>query len=237
MSMPDIQGLINYNKETPYYTTQRITSFSPQMWAILEDVNACFLKVTPWNTDSTRLSFINLEDSIVTLSSTLAWRIPWTDRHSRLKSIASQRAGYDWSDLASMHTHTFFIKRVLLVKYIEVKVTQSRPILCDPMDYTVLGILQARILEWGAFPFSRGSSQPRDQTQVSRIAGRFFINWATREATLFGRIVMHRKVLGPLLQTILSIQCTYSFSLDLRYFLFSVLSLEPGNCCLWETLI
>ena len=49
------------------------------------------------------------------------------------------------------------------------------------MDYTVHGILQARILEWVAFPFSKGSSQPRDQTQVSCIAGRFFTNWATRE--------------------------------------------------------
>ena len=42
------------------------------------------------------------------------------------------------------------------------------------MDYTVYGILQARILEWVAFTFSRGSSQPRDQTQVSHTAGRFF---------------------------------------------------------------
>ena len=54
--------------------------------------------------------------------------------------------------------------------------------LCNPMDYTVRGILQTRILEWVAFSFSRGSSQPRDQTQVSQIAGRFFISWATREA-------------------------------------------------------
>ena len=49
------------------------------------------------------------------------------------------------------------------------------------MYYTVHGILQARILEWVAFPFSRGSSQPRDQTRVSCIAGRFFTSWATRE--------------------------------------------------------
>ena len=42
------------------------------------------------------------------------------------------------------------------------------------VDYTVHGILQARILEWVAFPFSRGSSQPRDQIQVSHIAGVFF---------------------------------------------------------------
>ena len=47
------------------------------------------------------------------------------------------------------------------------------------MDYTVHGILQARILEWVAFPFSRGSSQARDQTQVSHIAGGFFPSWAT----------------------------------------------------------
>ena len=54
--------------------------------------------------------------------------------------------------------------------------------LWDPMDYTVHGILHARILEWVAFPFSRGSSQPRDQTQVALIAGGFFTNWAIREA-------------------------------------------------------
>jgi len=57
---------------------------------------------------------------------------------------------------------------------VEGKVAQSCLTLCDPMDDTVHGILQARILEWVAFAFSRGSSQPRDQTQVSRIAGSFF---------------------------------------------------------------
>ena len=49
----------------------------------------------------------------------------------------------------------------------EVKVAQLCPTLCDPIDYTVHEILQARILEWVAFPFSRGSSQPRDRTQRS----------------------------------------------------------------------
>ena len=48
--------------------------------------------------------------------------------------------------------------------------------LCDPMVYTVHGILQARILEWVAIPFFKGSSQPRDLTQVSCIAGGFFIS-------------------------------------------------------------
>ena len=63
----------------------------------------------------------------------------------------------------------------------EVKVAQSCPTLCDPLDYTVHGILQGRILEGSAFPFSRGSSQPRGQTQVSCIAGGFFSSWATRD--------------------------------------------------------
>ena len=55
----------------------------------------------------------------------------------------------------------------------KVKVTQSFPILCDPMDYTVRGILQARILEWVAFPFSRGFSQFRNRTGLSSICRRF----------------------------------------------------------------
>ena len=63
--------------------------------------------------------------------------------------------------------------------------SESRSVVSDslpPHDYRVHGILQARTLEWVASPFSRGSSRPRDQTQVSRIAGRFFTSWATREA-------------------------------------------------------
>ena len=58
---------------------------------------------------------------------------------------------------------------------------KSGPTLWDPMDYTVHGILQARILKWVAVPFSRGCSQPKDRTQVSRIASGFFTSWATRE--------------------------------------------------------
>ena len=67
------------------------------------------------------------------------------------------------------------------------KSLQSCPTLCDPIDgsplgFPIPGILQARILEWVAVPFSRGSSQPRDRTQVSHVAGKFFTNLATREA-------------------------------------------------------
>ena len=71
-------------------------------------------------------------------------------------------------------------------KFKECLVTQSCPTLCDPMDCSlpgssVHGIFQARILEWVAISFSRGSSRPRDRTRVSHVAGRHFTVWATRE--------------------------------------------------------
>ena len=80
------------------------------------------------------------------------------------------------------NTVTLYKDTQLLQTVCEVKVTQSCPTLCDPMDYTVHGILQARILEWVTFPFSRASSRARDWTKISPIAGGFFTIWATREA-------------------------------------------------------
>ena len=69
------------------------------------------------------------------------------------------------------------------------KVAQLCPNLCDFMNYSlpgssVHGILQARIQQWVAISFSRGSSPPRIQTRVSCISGGFFTSWATREAIL-----------------------------------------------------
>ena len=61
-----------------------------------------------------------------------------------------------------MSLFSLFIYIYFFCKHSIVKAAYSRPILCDPVDYTVHGILQARILAWVAFPFSRGSSQPRD---------------------------------------------------------------------------
>ena len=73
--------------------------------------------------------------------------------------------------------------------HVYVWVTQLCPTLWDPMSCSppgssVHGILQARILEWVAIPFSRRSSQSRDRTQVSCIVGGFFTNWAIREVQL-----------------------------------------------------
>ena len=69
---------------------------------------------------------------------------------------------------------------------LKVKVTQSCLTLCDPMGYTVHGLLQARTLEWVACPFSRGSSQPRTWTMISCIVGGFFTNWPIRISTNIG---------------------------------------------------
>ena len=74
--------------------------------------------------------------------------------------------GINWEIGIDMHTPTCKVK---------VKVARSCPTLWDPRDYTFHGILQARILEWVVFSFSRGFSPPRDQTQVSCIADTFFI--------------------------------------------------------------
>ena len=90
--------------------------------------------------------------------------------HCLLKDHAS------WSDV-----------RLVVIQVVYSKVAQSCLTLCDPMDCSLPGssfhgILQERILEWVAISFSRGSSWPRDGTQVSCIAGRFFTIWSTREA-------------------------------------------------------
>ena len=78
--------------------------------------------------------------------------------------------------------YMFILLSALIQEWSEV--TQLCPTLCDPVDCSpsgssIHGILQARILEWVAISFSNGSSRPRDQTQVSRIAGRCFNLWAT----------------------------------------------------------
>ena len=72
--------------------------------------------------------------------------------------------------------------------------TPYSPMDCSPPGPSVHGILQARILEWVAIPFPRGSSRPRDWTPVSRTAGGFFIIWATREALDNGHLQKTTKI-------------------------------------------
>ena len=88
----------------------------------------------------------------------------------------------------------FWTLLLTMKKWKKSEVTQSCPTLCDPMDCnlpgsSIHGIFQARVLEWAAISFSRGSSQPRDRTQVSYIADRHWIVWAIREAHYEGYVI------------------------------------------------
>ena len=96
-----------------------------------------------------------------------------------------------------------FILAISCLKWSEVRVAQSCLTPCDPMDYSVHGILQARILEWVAILqgiFSRGSSEPRDRSQVSLIAGGFFTHWFTREAHFLLDHIQFTLIHGPNIQ-------------------------------------
>ena len=103
-------------------------------------------------------------------------RGPW---RATVHGVAKSQTWLKW-----LSTHAWLWDTVL-VTLNKVKENESHsvePDSLDPMDYTVHEILQARILEWVAFLFSRGSSQPRDRTEVSHIAGGLFPSWATGEA-------------------------------------------------------
>ena len=85
---------------------------------------------------------------------------------------------------------------------------------------TNYGILQARILEWVAFLFSRGSSQPRDWNHISPIAGRVFISWATKEATCIATHVHEKQFYLALLKWFI-FTCVFFFC-TLKMYLFEV---------------
>ena len=133
----------------------------------------------------------SVSSSVVSNSAT-----PWTVAHQAPLSMEFSRQEH-WSELPCLLQGIFptqgwnlsilhfrWILYPLSHQKVKVKVVQSCPTLFDPMDDTVYGILQATILEWVAIPFSRGSSQHRDRTEVSPITGGFFTSWAMREANI-----------------------------------------------------
>ena len=126
------------------------------------------------------------ETWVRSLGREIPWRRKWQPTpvllprksHGRrsLVSMGSQRVGHDRA------TSLYNLMWTPKWSEVKVKVAQLCLTLCDPMNYSVHGILQASILQWVAVPISRGSSQPRDRTQVSCVTGGFFTVWATREA-------------------------------------------------------
>ena len=137
-----------------------------------------------------------LEKRMATHSSILAWRIPRTEEHGGLSPRGLKESDTNEQHFHFLLTQINFLKPFplmwpylgsVLKRCMHVKSLQSCPTPCNPMDSSppgssVHGVSQARILEWVAILFSRGSSQSRDWTQVSCIAGRFFTLWTTKEA-------------------------------------------------------
>ena len=119
-----------------------------------------------------------LEKEMATHSSTLAWRIPWMEEPGRLQSTGSQRVGHDWA--TSLHSKPDGATLLLRIERVCVCVL-SRVWLSATL-WTVHGIIQARILEWVAISYYRGSSQLRDQTHGSCIGIQILYHWATWEA-------------------------------------------------------
>ena len=138
-----------------------LRNFHTVLWASL----VAQLVKNPPAMQETLVWFLGWEDPLEEgmASVFLPGESPRTEEPGGLQYIGSQRVGHDRATKHSM------------------KWSESHSVVPDsviPINYIIHGILQARILEWVAFPFSRGSSQPRDQTQVSHIAGRFFTSWA-----------------------------------------------------------
>ena len=142
-----------------------------------------WLFVTPW-TIAFQVS-LSMDFSRQEYWSELPFPTPGDLPHPGIEPISSELADRSYTTVPP-GKHLEGIKIEILIwlrkwkslSHVWLFVTSPPP--CpQPMDYTVYGILQVRILEWVAILFSRGSSQLKDQIRVSHIAGRFFTSWAT----------------------------------------------------------
>ena len=124
--------------------------------------------------------------------SCLRWKEIKVHRVSTLQDEKNHGDGWWWWLHNIIHafntTELYICKWLMLVaQFSSVQSLGCVQLFCDPMDCSppassVQGILQARILQWLAVCYSRGSSRPRDPTQVSCMADRFFTLWATRDS-------------------------------------------------------
>ena len=103
------------------------------------------------------------------------WKRPWCWERLRAGGGGDDRGWDGWMASLTWWTYCAVLSHSVVSNSLRPNGLWPTRLLC------LLGILQARILEWVAMPYFMGSSQARDQTQVSCIAGRFFTSWATRE--------------------------------------------------------
>ena len=122
------------------------------------------------------------------LYSLAGWRVKIGNSVSRICNLSGERMLEGLSLLyLDFHLIPVFSKSswfAVVKSLVRLCPTLCHPVDCSPPGSSVYGILQARILEWVAISFSRGSSWPKDGTQVSCIAGKHFNLWATREALI-----------------------------------------------------
>ena len=109
-----------------------------------------------------------------------------TSESSQSQHQQCRASGRDDSTLQWLPVYFLSFVTIAILSLVCVLVAQSCPTICNPVDYSPSGssvhrVLPARTLEWVTIPFSRCSSQPRDQTRVSCTAGGFFTIWAIRE--------------------------------------------------------
>ena len=155
----------------------------------------------PPATQGTRVQSLGQEDPLgkgmAPHSSVLAWRIPWTEEPGWLQLTGSQRVGRDWATslwltmspqiMTTQGKDQVYIMLLPLSCFSRAQLFVTPWTIYSPPGSSVHGILQARILEWVAISYSRGSSWPKDRTWVSCIAGSFLTVWATREAHQSGQ--------------------------------------------------
>ena len=119
----------------------------------------------------------------------------WTGRPGMLQSMGSQRARHDWATELNRTEHTHIHIYICVHIHIQLCLTLWNPIDCGTPDSFVQGISQARILEWVAIPFSRGSSQHRDRICVSCISCRWILyHRATGRLNVFTYMKERKKV-------------------------------------------
>ena len=134
---------------------------------------------------------------MATHSSVLAWRIPRKGEPGGMPSVGWHRVGNNWSDLAAASAVSVKLYLTVVLTCISLMISESHSVVSEYLSEYVSEYLSKYLRPhrlfnlWnspgqntgmGTFPISRGSSQPRDQIQVSHIAGRYFTSWATGEA-------------------------------------------------------
>ena len=160
-------------------------------------------------TEQLHFHFYALEKEMATHSSVLAWKIPWMEEPAGLPSMRLHRVRHNWSNLAAVAAAVYIYTLLspwnspgqntgvglsLLQGIFPTQGLNPGLPHCGRILYQLSHQESPRILEWVAFSFFIRSSQPKNQTGISCIAGGFFTSWATREALIENHFLLNKKI-------------------------------------------